>query len=84
MHLAPRAATQKNQLNRQFSRFTKNNKLWGEFLARDAQQQAGQQDIGQIGHELIAGMSEHGRKYIGFYLAAQGLPIAARISRHAF
>jgi hypothetical protein len=74
MHLAPPSvmdAAQKNQSNRQFSRFTKNNKCKGEFLARDAQQQAGQQDIGQIGHELIAGKGEHGWKYIGFLEAAQ-------------
>ena len=30
------------------------------MLARDAQQQTGQQNVGQVGNKLIAGKSEHG------------------------
>ena len=29
------------------------------MLARDAQQQTGQQNVGQVGNKLIAGKSEH-------------------------
>jgi hypothetical protein len=42
-----------------------------EYLAREAQQQAGQQDVGQERHELIANEIRHGFEYIGSDLRMQ-------------
>ena len=45
-------------------------------LARDAQQQAGQQDVGQLGNKLIVCKCEHEGKYIGFFL----VPASVRLN----
>ena len=67
MLLALPKQNEKIQINRKFIRSTQNNN-WGEgeYLAREAQQQAGQQDVSQEGNKLVMRESIHGREYIGF------------------